>query len=155
MGFGDDLLDPAGVDPAIGHQALHREARHLAAHRIEAGEDHGLRRVVHDDIDAGDRLEGPDVSPLTPDDPALHVVARQRDDRHGGLGSVVDGQLLDGLRDDLLGCPLGLPPRLLLQVANAPGRLCSRLILDSPDELLSSFFSSQAGDLLELAFQAR
>ena len=57
-------------------------ARDLAPHRIEAGEDHRLGRVVDDDVDAGDDLERADVAALAADDPALHVVARQVDDRH-------------------------------------------------------------------------
>ena len=53
----------------------------LAADRVEAGEDHRLGRVVDDQVDAGRLLEGADVAALAADDPALHLVRRQVDDR--------------------------------------------------------------------------
>ena len=39
----DDLLDPARMDPAVLDQRLERAARDLAADRIEAGDDDGVR----------------------------------------------------------------------------------------------------------------
>src|SRR5260370_9284445 len=49
--------------------------RHLAADRVEATENDGLRRVVDDEVDAGRMLEGPNVAALSTDDAALHLVA--------------------------------------------------------------------------------
>ena len=73
------LLDPSGVDPAVLHELLEREAGGLATDGIEAAEDDGLGRVVDDQVHAGRRLEGADVAAFTPDDPALHVFARKRE----------------------------------------------------------------------------
>ena len=39
LGLGDDLLDPAGVDPAVADQLGQRDAGDLAANRIEARQD--------------------------------------------------------------------------------------------------------------------
>ena len=69
-----DLLDPAGMDPPVGHQLGQRDAGDLAPDGIEAREDHGLGRVVDDQVHAGCLLEGPDVAALAADDPALHLV---------------------------------------------------------------------------------
>ncbi len=59
-----DLLDALRVNTAIRDQPLERELADLAAHRIEAGEQDGLWRVVDDQVDAGDRFERPDVPAL-------------------------------------------------------------------------------------------
>ena len=75
-GLGDDFLDAARVDPAVGHQLREGDAGHLPADRVEAGEDDGLGRVVDDQVDARRLLEGPDVAALAADDPALHLVRR-------------------------------------------------------------------------------
>ena len=93
--LGDHLLDARRMDAPVGDQALEREARDLAAHRIEARQDHRLGRVVDDDVDAGEGLERADVAPLAADDAALHVVARQVHHRDGRLGDVIAGVALD------------------------------------------------------------
>ena len=98
----DDLLDAGGMDAAVGDQALDRLPRDLAAERIEAREDDGAGRVVDDQLDAGGGLERADVASLAADDASLEVVARQIDDRDGGLDGVLGGAALDGVGDDLL-----------------------------------------------------
>ena len=49
---------------------------------LEARDGHALRRVVDDQIRAGDLLEGADVAAFAADDAALQVVARQVDRGH-------------------------------------------------------------------------
>jgi hypothetical protein len=88
------------VDAAV-RQLLERDARGLAADRVEAGQDDGLGRVVDDDVDAGGLLERADVAALAADDAALHLVGRQADDGDGALGGVVGGDALDGEREDV------------------------------------------------------
>ncbi len=114
-----DLFDAGGVDPAIDDEALHGNPRDLSADRVEARKDHRLRRVVHDDIDPGGFLEGPDVAPFPADDPPLHVITGQSNHRDGRLGDKIRRTPIDGDGQDLL----GLAVRRLL-----------RLILDAPDE---------------------
>ena len=106
--LGDDLLDPAGVDPAVADQLRQGDPGDLAANRVEARQHDRLRRVVDDQVDAGRLLEGPDVAPLAADDPALHLVVRQVDDGHRVLGGVVGGDALDRGDDDVAGLLVGL-----------------------------------------------
>ena len=105
--LGDDLLDAAGVDPAVLDELRQREPGDLAADRVEARDDDRLRGVVDDQVDARRLLEGPDVPALAADDPALHLVGREMDHRHGVFGRVVGGDPLHRGDDDvarLLGC---------------------------------------------------
>ena len=75
----DDLLDPSRMNPSVGDKFLERETRHFAPHRIEAGDDDRVRRVVDDDVDSGRQLERANVSALAADDSPLHLVVRKRD----------------------------------------------------------------------------
>ena len=118
--LGDDLLDAAGMDPAVGDELGDGDPGDLAADRVEARQDDGLRRVVDDQVDAGGLFEGPDVAALAADDPALHLVRRQVDDRDRVLGRVVGGDALDRGDDDVAGLVLGI-------LAGAP--------LDGPGDL--------------------
>src|SRR5271166_2575279 len=71
------VLDPLRVDAAVQDEPFQGEPGDLAADRVEAGKEYRLGRVIDDEVDAGHRLEGPDVAALTADDAALHLVAGQ------------------------------------------------------------------------------
>ncbi len=132
-------------------QPFERHPGHLAAERVEAGEDHGLGRVVDDQVDAGRHLEGADVPSLAADDPPLHLVVGQHDDRDGGLGHVVRRRPLDGHADDPLGLLVGLLAGLVLDALDDVGGLDAGLVLHHPHQLFARLLGGQAGDLLELA----
>ena len=122
LGLVVGLLDPRGMDAAVLEQLLQRHARDLAAHAVEAGEDHGVRRVVDDEVDAGQVLEGADVAALAPDDAALHVVGGELDDADGRLGGMAGGEPLHHDGEDVADAPVGLPLRLLLDRRGRPSR---------------------------------
>ena len=111
----DHLLDARRVDAAVGDEALEGEAGDLAAVGVVGGDEHGLGRIVDDEVHAGVQLQRPDVAALAPDDAALHVVGRQVHDRDRGLHGVVGGQALDGGGEHLLGLGVGGLARLLLE----------------------------------------
>ena len=106
--LGDDLLDAAGVDAAVGDELRDGDPGDLAPDRVEAAKDHGLGRVVDDQVDAGGLLEGADVAALAADDPALHLVGWQVDHRDGVLGGVVGGHALHRGQHDVASLVLGL-----------------------------------------------
>ena len=93
------LLDPRRMDAAVLDQLLERRPGHLAPEAVEGREDDGLRRVVDDEVDAGEVLERADVAALAADDPALHVVRGQLDDGHGRLGGVARRHPLERVGD--------------------------------------------------------
>ena len=80
LGLVVGLLDPRRVDAAVLEELLERHPRDLAADAVEAGEDHRVRRVVDDEVDAGEVLQRADVAALAADDAALHVVGGELDD---------------------------------------------------------------------------
>jgi hypothetical protein len=83
LGLLHHLLDAGRVDAAVGDQRADRQPRDLAAHRVEARDRDRLGGVVDDHVDAGGGLERADVAALAADQPALHVVGRQR--HHGAV----------------------------------------------------------------------
>ena len=121
LGLVEHLLDASRMDAAVGDERLQRDAADLAAHRIEAREDDRLGRVVDDEVDAGHLLEGADVAAFSADDAALHVVARDVDDRDGRLGGVVGGDALDRDADDVAGALVGLFASTSLGLADDRG----------------------------------
>src|SRR5436305_1254514 len=82
------LLDAGRVDAPVLDQLHERQLRRLTADAVERRQDDGLRRVVDDEVDAGEMLEGANVAALAADDPALHVVGRELDERDGRLRGV-------------------------------------------------------------------
>ena len=144
-----DLFDAARVDAAVGDQPLERQAPDLAAHRLEAGHDDRVGRVVDDDVDAGGGLECANVAALAADDPAFHFVRRQQHGRHARFGGLLGGDALDGERDDLLRFAVGVLPGLLRDIAHQGRGFVTPLVLQAADDLLLGFLRSQARDLFE------
>ena len=100
-------------------------------------------------------LEGADVPPLAADDAALHVVARQVDDRHRGFDGVLGGAPLDGVRDDLLRPLRGGLPGLRLQPLDQVGGVAARVGLELLEEQLARLVGGESGDALQLALALR
>jgi hypothetical protein len=149
------VLDPLRVDPAVGDQPVQGEPGDLAPHRVKAGEQDGLGRVVDDQVDAGHGLEGPDVAALAADDAALHLIARQVQDRDHGLAGLLGGDALDGQRDDLAGALVALGLGLVLDVPDDERRFPLGLVLDGGDQLGLGLVGGEAGDALEFALSFR
>ena len=110
--LGHHLLDARRMNPSVLDQPRHGRAGDLAAHRIETGDHHRARRVVHEDRDARGRFKRPDVAAFTPDDATLDFIARQRQGCRRVFRRVIAGIALDGHTDDaprlIFGMSLGL-----------------------------------------------
>ena len=145
------LLDQGRRDPPIGDEALQRQPRDLPADPVEARQQHGVRRLVDDHVDARQLLEDPDVAPVAADDPALHLIARELDEPRGGLARVARREALNGDREDAARPPLRLAPRLLLELDEAEARLAARLALDVGEQQVLRLARAEPGDALEHA----
>ena len=130
LGLVVGLLDPGRVDAAVREELLERHAGDLAAHAVEAGQDHGVRRVVDDEVDAGEVLQRADVAALAADDAALHVVGGQLDDGHGRLGRVAGGETLHDDGEDVAHAPVGVALGLLLDLAHEARGVVADLVLE-------------------------
>ena len=109
------------------------------------------RRVVDDEVDAGEVLQRADVAALAADDAALHVVGRQLDDGHRRLRRVAGGEALHRDGEDRAHAPLGVALGLLLDLAQdfaASWRAWSSTSLTS---CVLGLRGAQAGDALERA----
>ena len=136
LGLVVHLLDPGRMDPAVLEELLERQPRDLAPDAVEAREDDRAGRVVDDEVDAGEVLQRADVAALAADDPALHVVGRELDDRHRRLGGVAGGQALHAHRQDVAHAALGLALGLLLDLADPPRGVVPGLLLDLLEQQL-------------------
>jgi hypothetical protein len=145
------LLDPCRMDATVLQEPLEREAGDLAPDAVEPGQDHGVGRVVDDEVDAGEMLEGADVAALAADDAALHVVGGELDDGDRGLGGVPRGQPLHHDGEDVAHAPLGVALGLALDLAQPAGGVVAGLVLHLLEEDLLGLRGRQAGRPLELA----
>jgi hypothetical protein len=147
----DDFFDPRGMNAAVRDEPLDGLARDFAPERVEAREDDGSGRVVHDQFHAGGGLEGTDVPTLPADDAAFQVVAWKIDDRNRGFNGVLRGAALDGVGDDLLRLDGRGFPRLGLETLDEVGGVAPGVPLDFLQQQLARFVSAQPRHALELA----
>ena len=124
---------------------VERQPRDLAPEAVERREHDGVRRVVDDEVDAGEMLERADVATLAADDAPLHVVGRELDDGHGRLGRVTRGDALQRVGDEVPRTALRLGPRLLLEHAHAAGELVADELLASLEQLRLRLLLRHAG----------
>ena len=135
--LGDSLLDPARMDASVGDELGECHARHFAADRVEAREDHRLGRVVDDQVHAGSLLERADVAALTADDATLHLLRGQGDHRDGRLGSVIRGDALHDRGQDAARLFVALLNRAALDLAHPMLGFGFRLVHDLLDHRLA------------------
>ena len=147
--LGHDLLDACGVDAAVGHQLVQRQARDLAAHGVEAAQNDGLGRVVHDDLDARGGFERTDVAALAADDAALHLVALDVEHRHGVLDGRFGRHALDRRHDDALGLLRRRQLGLLDRLRDISRRVGLGLGLHVLDQDVLGLLGAHARDLLQ------
>src|SRR3954447_1158958 len=151
LGLVVGLLDTGRMDAPVLKQLLECHARELAADAVEAREHDRARRVVDDEVDAGEILEGADVAALPADDAALHVIGGQVDNRHRRLGRVARRHALHAHGEDVADTALGVALGLLLDLADDAGRVVARALLDLGQQDLLGLGDAEAGDALELA----
>src|SRR5258708_35060159 len=113
-GLFDDLFDPGGVDTAVRDQTLKGKPGDLPAKGVKGGKHDGFRGVIHDEIDTGCRLDGPDIAAFPADDLTLYFVAFKVENGDGIFDRLFGGGTLDTLDDDLP----GLLVRLLFGVVD-------------------------------------
>ena len=147
----DHFLDAGGMDAAVHDELFQRDAGHLAANRIEAGDNDRLGRIVDDQIDAGRGFQGADVAALAADDAALHVIVGQGHDRHGGLRHLIGGTLLNGHGDDVARLFVALFLGAAFDVAHHDGGVMIGVLLDAGHEDVARLFHGHVGDALQLA----
>ena len=138
------------MDAAVLDQLQQRQLGDLAADPVERREHDGLRRVVDDEVDAGQVLEGADVAALAADDAALHVVRRQLDERGRRLRGVTRRDALERVGDEVPRASLRLGLRLLLQLANAAGEVVADELLGPLEQVALRLARRHPRDPLEV-----
>ena len=140
------FLDARGMDASVLNQAFERDTRNFTFYGVMAGKRDGLRRIVNDQVNAGKRFECADVAALAPDDPALHLVARQRNDRHRNFRDIIRGAAADGCRDDLLCALVGFILELAFILIDPQRLFVRQFTLKIGKQIIFRLISRKAGD---------
>ena len=134
------------MDTAIGNQFFQSNAGDFTAYGIKARQDDRFRRIVDDEIDAGQRFNSPDIASFTADDAAFHFIVQQGNDRYCRFGDVVSSTALDGHGNDFPGLAFGFFLGLVFQVLDHLRRFVLHFGLDVVQEQFLGIFICQAGN---------
>ena len=99
-----------------------------------AGEGDGFRRIINNDIDAGNLFKGADIAALAADDAALELFTGQIDGRDGQFSDIIAGNTLNREADDLAGVALGLIVGLQFKFADAAGGFIAGIAFDLSED---------------------
>ena len=95
LGFFVKLLNPCRVDSAVCDELFKRKSCNLTANGIKTRYRDRLRCIVDNKIDSRNRFKGSDISSLTSDYTALHLIVGQGNDRNGSVRTVICGAALN------------------------------------------------------------
>ena len=144
------LLDARRMDAAVLDQLQQRHSRDLPANAVERREHDRVGRVVDDEVDAREMFERADVAALTPDDPPLHVVRRELDERDSRLRGRARRDPLQRVGDQVPRPALRLGLSFLLHLAHAARELVTHLLLRIRQDPLPRLPHRHARDPFEL-----
>ena len=102
------LFNMRGMDTPVGNQLFQRHAGDLPPDRFKAGDCDRLRRVVDDQIHAGQHFNRTNVASFPAYDAAFHLVIGQGNHTDGHFSHLIRGTALNGLCDNLSGPLLAL-----------------------------------------------
>ncbi len=148
-GLGNHLFNTGGMDAAVGHQFMQRQAGNFAANGVEAAEDNSIGRVVDNDLHTGERFQGANVAALAANDTAFDLLIFKVEHANGVLHSCFSGGALDGLYDNLLGLLVGGYLGLLHDVHDACGGIGPGLLGHHLHQVLLGFLGSHAGNVFQ------
>ena len=137
------------MDAAVGDELFKGQPRNLAAHGVKRRNGDRLGRVVDDEVDARDGLEGADIAALAADDAALHLIVRQRHNGNGGLGHMVRRAALNGGGDDLARQRVRVVLELLLDFLDLDSGLMPHVVLYTLEDVGFRFLLRQARDFFQ------
>ena len=147
--LGDHFLDTCRMDTSVADELMERQTTYLTAHRVEAADDDGLRCIVDDNLHAGSSLKGSDVTALTTDDTALHLVIINMEHADRVLNGRLSGYTLDGLDDNLTGLLVGVELSLVHDLIDIAGSGSLGLVLQRLDETSLGIGSAETRHLFE------
>src|SRR5882672_10731436 len=91
----DNFFDASGVNPAVGNQFREGESGDLAPNGVETGNGNRIGSIVDDDVDAGRRLERPNVSTFAANNSTLHLFVGQGNNGDDDVGNLLGGASLN------------------------------------------------------------
>ena len=147
--FLDHLLDPRGMDPAVGDQFLQGNAGHFPSDRIKSGQDDCLRRIVDDELHTRQLLQRADVPAFAADDAALHFVVRKLYNGNRSLGDAVRRASLDRADDILAGLLVRLISGLCFKILDQLCCIMFDIISYRLQQELLGLIRGKAGDPLQ------
>ena len=99
----DHLFDSGRVNTPVHNELFKCDPCNLSSDRIKAGENNRFGRIVNDQIYARHRLKSSDISSLSADDPAFHLIIGKLYHRNSGLRHMVSRAFLNGSNHIFLG----------------------------------------------------
>ena len=148
--LGHNLLNTCGMDTAVSHQLVKRQTAYLTADRIKSGDNDAFRRVVNDNLDAAGSLQSTDVTSLTTNDTAFHLIVVNMKHADRSLNSGLGSNALNGLNNNLLSLHVGIKLGLVNHLVDIAGSIHPGLVLHAFHQAVLGFFSRQARQFLEL-----
>src|SRR5664279_1611477 len=93
--FLDELFDVRRVNAPVNNQPFQSNPRYFPSNWVERGQSDGFRRIIYQEVHAGQGLESPDIPAFPANDAPFPVFGGERNHANRRLTHVGSGNLLD------------------------------------------------------------
>ena len=137
------------MDTTVAHQLMESQTTSLTTYRIETTDNDSFRRIIDDDFHTGSGLKSTDISSLTTDDAAFHLIIIYMEHADGVLYSSLRSYTLDGLNHNLLGLLVGIQLGLIHNLVDITSGSGLGLVLHRLNQTVLGIFCTQSGNFLQ------
>ena len=147
--FFDSFFNPCGMNAAITDQFFQGNPGDFPSNRIKTGDKDRFRGIVNNQINPGQRFQGPNVSALPANNSPFHFVVGQTHYRNSGFCSMISSTALNRQRNNFTGFFLGFFLRLVLQIFDQNCHFMTGFLLNIGKQNCFGFFLCQTGQTFQ------
>ena len=146
-----NLLNARRMNASVSNKALKRLLGNFLAHRVKAGDNDGLGRIVNDDVNTGQGLKGAGIASLAAYDTAFHLVTRQRNRSNRIVAGNLRRNALHGGNEHFLSLLFCCKLSFLVDFVQQGLGIMAGIIFQTFYDKSFGFFRRQAGNPLKLS----
>src|SRR5450756_2082546 len=152
--FLDELLDVRRVNASINNQPFQSNPRYFPSNRVKRGQGDGFRRIIDQEVHAGQGLESPDVPAFPANDAPLPVFGGERNHADRRFTHVSSRNLLDRRSNDLSCLGISLKLSIVHDLAYHLGDTGPRVLFGSVQNNRPGLVGIQLRDALQFSFRS-
>ena len=129
--LGSHLFNTCWVDTPVLNKLIKSQASNLSTNRVKATQYNRLRSIIYNYLHPCSGFKSTYITPLSPDDTALHLIIFDMENRHGILNRSLSSNTLNTLYHQLFSLLISSHPSLLYNFIDIGSGTCTSFITNT------------------------